>query len=389
MHCKPRGTGQILKVVFVCILMILVLSKYANAKVSGVCSNCHTMHNSQNGSNMRLDYSKAQISGSGAGECLDCHAETRAVLLQLDCLGCHATNPSGGANIVGGWPQVAHNAGTDLAGGNYRNVFGGNNTRGHNVHGFGAAVGSDFFLANTPPGYNSSFDPASTKYDTVKRLQCAGSNGCHGNRNQVSPILAIRGTHHADDSMLKFGAGFRESTQGDPASTGNAGTSYRFLYKVHGAEDSDWEATLTATDHNEYKGGTFASRPVGSMQWSDVNTISEFCAECHGIFHEGGNSGIGSASPWLRHPTDVILPSSGEYTAYTAYNTEAPVARQNIADGTTQALGTVAPGTDIVMCLSCHRAHASPYPDILRWDYSNMGKGRGCYICHTQKDDNL
>ncbi len=107
MHYKLRGTGQILKAIFLSILMILVLSEFAYARVTGVCSNCHTMHNSQNGSNMRLDYSKAQITGSGAGECLDCHAETRAVLLQLDCLGCHATNPSGGSNIIGGWPQIA------------------------------------------------------------------------------------------------------------------------------------------------------------------------------------------------------------------------------------------------------------------------------------------
>ncbi|MBU0682021.1 MAG: hypothetical protein KKD73_11440, partial [Proteobacteria bacterium] len=44
--------------------------------------------------------------------------------------------------------------------------------------------------------------------------------------------------------------------------------------------------------------------------------------------------------------------------------------------------------------LSCHVAHASAYPDMLRWDYNNMiaetndpqQKDTGCFICHTTKD---
>lgn len=48
-------------------------------------------------------------------------------------------------------------------------------------------------------------------------------------------------------------------------------------------------------------------------------------------------------------------------------------------------------GVDKVMCLSCHRAHGSPYPDMLRFDY-NMEAGGGtstdgCFKCHTNKDD--
>jgi predicted CXXCH cytochrome family protein len=341
--------------------------------------------------------------GAGAGECLDCHAATRAVLLRLDCLGCHAKAINGASNIIDGWPQIALDINaTHLAGGNYKYVFpgpGDTDTHGHNVHGFGSPIATDGNLGNQPPGYKSDYDPSTGKYqpgNSAAQIMCAGQNGCHGNRNQLSPILAMKGTHHINDSILKFGSGFTETGQG--GGTGNtsdfttAGKSYRFLYNVHGAEDANWEGvTPGPTVHNEYKGAQFSSR-VQTQTWSDVTTISDLCAECHGKFHAGGlssDSGIGSASPWLRHPTDVVLPASGEYTAYTAYSTEAPVARQSIADGTTTASGTVTPGTDIVMCLSCHRAHASQYPDALRWDYSNMSSGRGCYICHTQKDDNL
>ena len=397
MDYKLRGTEQILKAVFLSILMVLVLSEYAYARVTGVCSNCHTMHNSQNATSMRLD--STPITGAGAGECLDCHAATRAVLLRLDCLGCHAKAINGASNIIGGWPQIALDvSAASLAGGNYKHVFSDDN-RGHNVHGFGGIIVTDSNLGNNPPGYKSDYDPSTGKYqpgNTAAQIMCAGQNGCHGNRNQLSPILAMKGTHHANDSILKFGAGFTETGQGGGSGSTSdfttAGKSYRFLYNVHGAEDANWEGvTPGPTVHNEYKGAQFSSR--GQTQtWSNVTTISDLCAECHGKFHAGGlssDSGIGSASPWLRHPTDVVLPASGEYTAYTAYSTEAPVARQSIADGTTTASGTVTPGTDIVMCLSCHRAHASQYPDALRWDYSNMSAGRGCYICHTQKDDNL
>ena len=408
MRFKYINKRRILGTVLAAIGMLFAFSNFSYARVTGaVCSTCHTMHNSQNGSMMRLGTGSTQ--GAGAGECLDCHGATRAVLLRMDCLGCHAQNLNGSSNIAqpGNMPQIALNAPIPptnppdfLAGGNYKYVFY-DDRNGHNVHGFGPIIGAD--LGNNPPGFKSDYDPSFGKYQPGQdagQVMCAGQNGCHGNRDQISPILAMKGTHHADDSMLKFGPNFTESRQG--GGTGGtsdfttAGKSYRFLYNVHGAEDANWEGVNpSSTVHNEYKGTQFSSR--GQTQgWSDVTTISDLCAECHGKFHAGGplsgDSGIGSASPWLRHPTDVVLPASGEYTAYTTYSIQAPIARQNITDGTTQSSLTVTPGTDVVMCLSCHRAHASPYPDILRWDYSTMiaggGGSGGCFTCHSKKPTN-
>jgi hypothetical protein len=375
------------KVVFTCLLMFFVLSGFAYAKVSGTCSSCHTMHNSQNADGMVLD----SIAPGTDPNCTTCHNEPRAVLLRMNCLGCHGQDPAGASNIIplDNVPQVAHKASTDLAAGNYRYVFQsdpqGDDSHGHNVHGFSdISDDSHMVQANYPPGYRSDYDP-SPGYQTgsAYRIMCAGRNGCHGNRDYAGQLQAIKGAHHADDSLLKFGADFTDIGQGD-----TVGKSYRFLYKVHGAEDSDWQATLSATDHNEYKGSIYGSSHSSPQTWNTIDTISEFCAECHGDFHLGGGSGIGSASPWLRHPTDIVLPDTGEYSAYTAYSTEAPVARQNI-NGTGGASGTITPGEDIVMCLSCHRAHASQYLDILRWDYSTMvaggGGSGGCFTCHTQK----
>lgn len=145
-------------------------------------------------------------------------------------------------------------------------------------------------------------------------------------------------------------------------------------------EIDDWNWAENATDHNEYYGVS------ENLNYTYKDTISYLCAQCHGDFH----SVIGTASTsWLRHPTDAVLPNSGEYAAYTTYSVEAPVARPTVY---TAASGDVLPDTDIVNCLSCHRAHGSPEPDLLRWNYDTMIAGNGsadtgCFTCHTTKND--
>lgn len=354
----------------VSLVSIVLAYGFADATVSGRCDNCHTMHNSQGGAPMNYDAS----------------AIPNALLLRGSCIACHAQNTA--SNIVNGViPQVYHTNPKDLAGGNFRY---GTTTQAniHNVLGLPGGIGQDLLLLNNPPGYLIGYDPAATKFNTASRLVCAGSNGCHGNRSQITEGDAIKGSHHYNDVMLKFGS-INEANQG--GGTGlltdftTSGKSYRFLYNVHGGEDTDWEATNSATDHNEYKGALFAAR--GQVQaWADVTTISDLCAECHGKFHAGGltvDSGIGTVSPWLRHPTDALLPNTGEYTNYTAYNTQVPVGRVNIPNAVS---GVVAPGTDVVVCVSCHAAHGTPYADILTWNYTvSMPAGTGCLRCHSGK----
>jgi predicted CXXCH cytochrome family protein len=129
----------------------------------------------------------------------------------------------------------------------------------------------------------------------------------------------------------------------------------------------------------------------GSGIYPANGTISGFCGTCHREFHVVEGIGGDTISPFTRHPTDVLLPGTGEYAGYNGagnpYSVEAPVARTTVPD----SIGnTVIPGTDVVMCLSCHMAHASDYPDMLRWDYDTMiaggGGSGGCFTCHTTKD---
>ncbi len=375
---------QPLFTLLLCLFLSFFLPAIGWTKIqSGQCSSCHTMHDSQNGASMKID---STPNVAGAAECNDCHSSARSSMLRLDCLGCHAQAVDGGDNIIADAPQIAH-VGTDLAAGNYHHVFV-DDSYGHNIHGFGNdIVAQDSDLQNTPPGYVADYDPSTAKYQpaysgTAPQVMCAGTNGCHGDREKISQTQAMHATHHGDDSVLKFGS-LDEASQG-----ATVATSYRFLNKVHGAEDADWQATTGPTDHNEYKGIVYADR--STQDWADIESISQLCAECHGLFHASADIG-GPSSPWIRHPTDILLPNSGEYAAYTSYDLDVPVGRVSITGST--ASGTVTPGTDTVLCLSCHRAHGSPFSDMLRWDYTlisagttGAGAGNGCFVCHSNKD---
>jgi predicted CXXCH cytochrome family protein len=276
-----------------------------------------------------------------------------------------------------------HSNAIDLAGGNFSDVLS-DDRMGHNVSGI---LAEDVALSSTPPGFNSTYDPSTGNFNTASRLTCAGTNGCHGNRDEINEWTSVSGGHHGDDSILKYGANFTLTGQGTLVTT-----SYRFLYRMKGTEDSDWHVTRTNTDHNEYLGEVFASRGTTDTWANMKGTISELCSECHGNFHLGGASGIGSSSPWLRHGTDILIPNSGEFESIsTTYSDVTPVARPStfFTDALANASATVAAGTDRVMCLSCHRAHASTNYKILRWDYKNATLATaiaGCAACHTSKD---
>jgi len=326
------------------IFVVLVICGPLQAKVTGQCSNCHTMHNSQGRQPMAYLFSNGVFSSS----------ETpNPSLLVSDCVGCHTND--GTSTIVNGVPIVYNTQvpSNPLAGGNFYYVVNDGDTRGHNVLGI---KGTDLVLGLTPPGGTA----------LASQLRCAGLYGCHGNRSISDQLSAMKGAHHTDDSGGIDGS--------------SVGMSYRFLNGILGKEDSDWEQDNTNLSHNEYKGAT---------DFTTSTSISSLCGQCHGDFHS--STGVGSGTPWFRHPSDYTLPASGEYQYYNNgtldYSMIAPIARpdpSNVIDTT-----KITPGTDIVMCLSCHRVHGSPYYKMLRWDYCNPNLSEalsGCNVCHTHKN---
>jgi hypothetical protein len=359
------------------------------------------MHNSQNGATEDTTGPQSQ-------------------LLKGDCLGCHGEGLANNFAPVTDAPQVFHSNATDLAGGNFAYITGLKGTKrdsnGHNI----IDLNEPDDVLNGPPGafvvtgHNTAVTDAN--------LTCAGNNGCHGMRSFIDTNLNnMRGAHHNDDDD-----GIIDVASADY-------NSYRFLTGVKGYENNGQVTANTkyqnanTTNHNEYFGattpptyndscGSTGCHNAASEGFSNglvvsrSRTISGFCGTCHGNLHQidyndseerwDGVQGIGSgSSPFYRHPTDVSLPGTGEYASYNPngsnqYNVDVPVARDIVMSSMN---ATVTPGSSgansaIVMCLSCHLSHASPYPDMLRWDYSTMdvgstaNAGEGCFNCHTEKD---
>jgi hypothetical protein len=355
--------NKVTKIVSLVAFCSLLYTLPLEANVTGNCSNCHTMHNSQNGQPMAYDFDGTSFTRTSTA---------KGSLLIYDCLGCHSTIAGNTwqdsltkAPIVFNTNEPSYNTVKGLAAGNFFYVSTTVDNTGHNIF----STNPDETLDNTPPG--GGF-PSGGNY--TGQLRCAGTRGCHGHnggQNSDSPFdnetQAIKGAHHGDDTPPLEG------------SLTDVARNYRFLLGIKGKEDDDWEQDNTNTSHNEYKGSTSSA----------TDTISYLCAECHGNFHTwvGGSSEVGTASPWLRHPTDIVLDATGEYSAYTVYNMAAPVARPE--DDYPGDPTIVRPGTDIIMCLSCHRAHASPYFKMVRWDYNSTNLSdalSGCNVCHTSKD---
>jgi hypothetical protein len=351
------------------ILFVFIFSFNVSAVITGQCSDCHTMHNSQNGASM-VDYTYGSET-----------SDAQEYLLRGTCLGCHAQGgPVMIATVSGNdVPQVYHTDATgDLAGGNFAYILGTKGTgasdnKGHNVVDFGNVENT----LSGPPGHH-------TPSTLGVNLTCAGIRGCHGVRH--SQIGGIQGSHHKNvDGKL---------TVADEPSN-----SYRFLMGVQGLEDPDWQKTKSASDHNEYFGATTPMTYLGNCDichhppgiFPDNGTISGLCGTCHRDFHVTDGIGGDTLSPFTRHPTDVILPGgTTEYAAYNGagnpYSFLAPVARTTVPD---TPGSTVSPGTDAIMCLSCHSAHATDYDDMMRWDYRSATLSTaisGCSICHTSKD---
>ena len=367
------------------ILLIIAASDMPQAMVTGVCSNCHTMHNSQGGAPMAYEFSGGAFSPT---------ENPNEKLLITDCVGCHTAidgsiwkNETTGAPIVHNTLAPTYGASSDggtthqgLAAGNFYWVTQ-NDANGHNVL-------SDDVNLNQAPGDSAGCSTNSCHYNFDQPYGGTGHlngrtacQGCHMVSGSTDPSITT--WHHADDS----------GTVVDSAQEG----WYRFLsghragdgHGVSGIEDDDWQKTAGSNDHNEYLGGDENKTSQQGLQLLG-NVMTGFCVGCHGVFHVQNDTAIG-ASPWLRHPSDAVIQNSGEYAdAFGAasggtgtYDPLVPVARPSL----TAVSSTVTLGTDMVMCLSCHRAHASPYYKMLRWDYKNWPGGGtdGCGTCHTTK----
>lgn len=380
------------------LMIICYLPGHALAKVKGLCSNCHTMHASQTPwpSGWASDIEGNPVKRLLANTCVGCHSHDSVTTYELGSGAGACTVPV--VNTTGSAPTEY------LAGGNFYWVATGDDSRGHNVLGI---AGTDV-LGEAPGNPYTCTGSCHMSLATALPAHLQGSDYGYGANGCTGCHLCPK--HHAND---------HENTVSGLVDSADKGW-YRFLsghmsgntHGVEGYEDGDWEmgqpnlAVGQINNHNEYLGyegnihdGGHHFNRAGFYNLG--NTMTAFCCGCHGDFHVQ-NPVTMSCDPtgttlrdWTRHPSDAVIPNESEYAdtggAAHFYDPLSPVASPTV-DGTPD--GTVAPGLDFVMCLSCHRPHGTPYSDLLRWDYGQMVAGPstptadiGCFYCHTTKND--
>lgn len=290
------------------------ISQYGvHARGVGNCNMCHIMHNSQDGALVDPDHPDGNqwllVAETPSDVCLNCHAGVMG-------------------NVFGDDPQTPP---PEVGGGNFTFLLEDNlndgyqgalspipgDKAGHSILAPSRGVGADGTLAFSPGGTFPS-----------SKLGCTSCHDPHGNQN----FRMLYGVGSVQDGAYFFT---------NPAPLGFGLSIY------HGRERQD--------RHTAYFSG-----------------FSAWCGNCHGDFHR-------TTGKFL-HPNDITLGT----TIVSIYNTYNGTADPYGAETAMAYLATVPfedPGHDYkstagatasskIMCLSCHRAHATSAPLAGRWDFN-------------------
>jgi hypothetical protein len=367
------------------------------------CDGCHVMHNANNG--------VAKSTNGRAGEPAWSN-HTNAYLLQgsdqsSTCLICHGTMQAkaGNANqfVVAdldpsrlpnyrspggdfGWTRQDFGAATG-------GVASMGVSHGHNVAAkdFGWDVDGRFPGGVAPGG---SF--VNVGGNDLAKFACSSCHDPHGRyRMQVTGGI---GSGTVTNGIQFYGP-FQGGQQGElpiavsgsygDAPTANyavgayrllAGKNYAPVSKPQFPFPNDPPVAVAPRDYNE-------SEATTEVRVQYATGMSEWCKNCHSEIHsEGYVSGWGgqrhpaASTAMLKQPQYVIYNtyvSSGVYGSTAAnYTSLVPFEQGNTLTlstlqgqlATAAASNIAADGSKNVMCLSCHRAHASAFDSMVRWD---------------------
>jgi predicted CXXCH cytochrome family protein len=368
------------------------------------CDGCHVMHNATNG----VAKSTTGLSGEPAW-----NSFTNAYLLQggdqsSTCLICHGSNE---ARVAGTSPQFIV---ADLRAGqtpSYRTP--GGDFGWINVD-FGAALGGGIASPGEAHGHNvaardfgwqvdgrytSGIAPGgSFTFDGVTATEKFACSSCHDPHGRYRMQAGAGGTNG-----VVFAGPYAGSPPTQPIiASGSYGTapdgtyavgSYRLLAGQRYAPASkpgfpfpnNPPVAVAPQTYNQSE-GNYNGAGGNEVRVNYATGMSEWCQNCHASIHLNGYS-----SGWsgLRHPAGSgATLHAGQFNLYNTY-VSSGVIDSNLTSsytslvpfeqGTSIDLATLraqaAAGTSIVagpttnvMCLSCHRAHASAFDSMVRWD---------------------
>jgi predicted CXXCH cytochrome family protein len=348
------------------------------------CDGCHVMHNASGGaaksSTSRGDAVAAWsnvanmylLQGSDqSSTCLICHGAEKSANLQFSVA--DMTNSSAPSNRT---------PGGDF--GWVRSTFSFTNSpsqrHGHNIAAADFGLEVDHDLAVAPGGTWASGTGK-------KQFACSSCHDPHGRyrmqQNAAKPYgVEFTGPFAGSSATLPIAA---SGSYGAEPTGAYAVGSYRLLAGQAYSPASnpsfpfpnDPPIAVSPTTYNQ-------GEATSEVRVAYGTGMSEWCQNCHTNIHlDGYTSGVAG----LRHPagSDALLHAgqyevynryvaSGVMTASSAYTSLVPFEQgtdvSNLAGlkARTTAASILAGPKSAVMCLSCHRAHASAFDSMVRWD---------------------
>lgn len=225
-------------VVLLAVMALVLVNGVSNAAITGTCGNCHTMHNSQDGTNVTLENDGVTLTST-----------PRDYLLIGGCVYCHVESGAGKTAAGGGWNVADDNS---FPSGYFNTADG----TAHVTQEVSTALGSveSFYTTITPGG-------ATAPVAGSDELTCAGTTGCH---------MRTPGTYHhmATGAPFRFLSGVTgleaELSQATFEVTGN-----------HNVYRSDEMNTFCATCHMDFHGtantgtGPFVRHPTDNNVTDD------------------------------------------------------------------------------------------------------------------------
>jgi hypothetical protein len=373
------------------------------------------MHNSQGGKPMsgsNAPYSAPGLSYKGTGE----YAANNYLLQGSDqsstCLNCHgisktaapngyqftSTNVTSSADIPGqrtpggdfGWLNITTSA---IASDGVTNITNPGQRHGHDI------IAADY-------GFNQSttFTAAPGGTYSVANLHCSSCHDPHGKYRynySAGTVVNLLGTGGAPIA----GSG----SYGDPVPSGAALGVYRLLAGLNYAPQSYVGAPAfvnnspIAVAPKTYN----ATEASSSVVVGYGQNMSEWCGNCHGqivnqsspmsnenggFTHPAGNNA--KLTQTLATNYNTYVTSGTMNTSLTANYTSLVPYENGTADVSkltaTLVSSTGASTSSNVMCLSCHRAHATAWPNMTRWNnQSQFLTMAGAYPTSPYGEDDL
>lgn len=411
-----------------------------------VCGNCHTMHNSQGGTNLEGNSTGSILLLRGAVSsreqlhklCLQCHAEGGAQAYVA-----HMPHNQLAPKVYGAAWDQSQPFGKIGAGGDFINEF----VSAPNFDLSGAASTNARSFGHSP-GLNIASPPGNPN-NPIITLTCTTCHDPHGTTANnygvnVYRNLLIEGPNYLsegawDDAkcglchpgpadVTPFAPGelwhmrsWIGGITGQYTGVGSPGSNYYTPVTPNGvAIWPVYKNDAVSAEQNLYDGISSQAEDLTNDITKDLvpqdGGMGEWCARCHPKFHEA--TVVGNTNPagddWMRHPVNNLINDADTSGAgvdtidWNHYDTEitcgagsgcfkVPAANNNKAQwsGNTGHYYADANNEDKVFCLTCHFAHAGPYYDALRWDYlaevgsgSQSGNGvpsdKGCQQCHNR-----